>query len=184
MSSEIVRPGLRDIEYRVFYRPHDNPLETFYLPTLAASVHYDRSAGYFRSSALAAAAAGIARLIQNDGRMRLLVGAELAEQDVEAIKKGYDLRETLEQGMLGRFPDPTDGQLKSRLEALAWMVANGTLEIKVVLPLDRQGHPIPGPAAHDYYHTKKGIFTDAYGNQVGFAGSVNESAQAWKHNFE
>ena len=74
MTTDSARPSLRDVEYRVFYRPHDNPLETFYLPTLAASVHYDRSTGYFRSSALAAAAAGIVRLIQNDGRMRLLVG--------------------------------------------------------------------------------------------------------------
>lgn len=179
-----VHPSLRDVEYRVFYRPHDNPLETFYLPTLAASVHYDRSAGYFRSSALAAAAAGIVHLIENGGHMRLLVGAELRQQDVDAIKKGYDLRQTIEQGMLGQFPDPSEGPLKQRLEALAWMVANGTLDIKVVLPLDENGHPIPGPDAHDYYHTKKGIFTDAYGNQVGFAGSVNESAQAWKHNFE
>ncbi|MBN1814115.1 MAG: helicase, partial [Anaerolineae bacterium] len=121
------KPSLRDIEYRVFYRPCDNPLETFYLPTLAASVHYDRSAGYFRSSALAAAAAGIVRLIQNEGRMRLLVGAELSQEDVEAIQRGYDLRETLERGMLGRFPDPADEQLRGRLEALAWMVAHGTL---------------------------------------------------------
>jgi superfamily II DNA or RNA helicase len=184
MTSSTVYPSLRGIEYRVFYRPHDNPLETFYLPTLSASVHYDRSAGYFRSSALAAAAAGIVRLIQNEGRMRLLVGAELSEEDVAAIAKGYDLRETLERGMLGRFPDPSDGQLRGRLEALAWMVANSTLDVKVVLPLDSYGHPIPGPAAHDYYHTKKGIFTDADGNQVGFIGSVNESAQAWKRNFE
>jgi hypothetical protein len=175
---------LTEIQYRVFYRPHDNPLETFYLPTLAASARYDRSAGFFRSSALAAAAAGIVRLIQNDGYMRLLVGAELSEQDVEAIKQGYDVRQSLSKSMLGRFPDPGDGPLKQRLAALAWMVANGSLDIKVVLPLDERGYPIPGSAAQDYYHTKKGIFTDAEGNRVGFAGSINESAQAWRHNFE
>ncbi len=184
---ETMKSSLRDIEYRVFYRPHDNPLETFYLPTLAASIHYDRSAGYFRSSALAAAAAGIVRLIHNNGTMRLLVGAELSEQDVEAIKQGYDLRQTISQAMLAQFPGATltlDGALQQRLEALAWMVANGALDIKVVLPLDLNGFPIPGNVAHDYYHTKKGIFTDAAGNQVGFVGSVNESAQAWKRNFE
>ncbi len=176
---------LKDVQYRVFYRPNDNPLETFYLPTLAASVRYDRSAGFFRSSALAVAAAGIVRLIQNEGRMRLLVGAELSEQDVEAIKKGYEQRDdVLARNMLGQFPDPGDGQLKQRLDALTWMVANGTLDIKVVLPLDEQGYPIPGSEAHDYYHTKKGIFTDAGGNRVGFSGSINESAQAWKRNFE
>jgi SNF2 family DNA or RNA helicase len=182
------QPQLTDITYRVFYRPNDNPLETFYLPTLAASVHYDRSAGYFRSSALAAAAAGIVRLIHNNGTMRLLVGAELSEPDVEAIKTGYDQRQAIARAMLAHLPDAEtlrlDGPLKQRLDALTWMVANGTLDIKVVLPLDAQGFPIPGNQAHDYYHTKKGVFTDAAGNQVGFVGSVNESAQAWKRNFE
>ena len=176
--------SLTTIEYRVFYRPNDSPLETFYLPTLAASVQYDRSAGYFRSSALAAAAAGIARLIQNDGRMRLLVGAELSAQDVEAIKQGYDLRQKLAEGMLDAFPPPADWQLQARLAALAWMVAHNRLDIKVVLPLDAHGFPITGAQAHDYYPTKKGIFTDAAGNQVGWVGSVNESAQAWMRKFE
>ncbi len=184
----IIQAALRDITYRVFYRPADIPLETFYLPTLAASVHYDRSAGYFRSSALAAAAAGIVRLIHNNGTMRLLVGAELSEPDVEAIKTGYDQREAIARTMLAQLPDAEtlrlDGPLKQRLDALTWMVANGTLDIKVVLPLDAHGFPIPGNQAHDYYHTKKGVFTDAAGNQVGFVGSVNESAQAWKRNFE
>lgn len=182
-----ITSSLRDIEYQVFYRPHGNPLETFYLPTLSASVHYDRSAGYFRSSALAAAAAGIVRLIQNNGRMRLLVGAELSEQDVDAVRKGYSLREKVSQVMLTQLPQEgliLDGPLQQRLDALTWMVANGSLDMKVVLPLDADGFPIPGAQSHDYYHTKKGVFTDAAGNQVGFVGSVNESAQAWKRNFE
>lgn len=176
--------SFREIAYRVFYRPSDNPLESFYLPTLSAAVQYDRSAGYFRSSALAAAAAGIVRLIHNGGRMRLLVGAELTDQDVEAIRQGYDLREAVERSLLAELPGALDGPLKQRLDALTWMVANGNLDIKVVLPLDRDGYPIAGNVAHDYYHTKKGIFTDSEGNQVGFVGSVNESAQAWMNNYE
>lgn len=184
----MIQANLRNIAYEVFYRSHDNPLETFYLPSLAASVHYDRSAGYFRSSALAAAAAGVVRLIQNNGTMRLLVGAELSAEDVAAIQAGYDLREAVARAMLAQLPTAEalrlDGPLQQRLDALTWMVANGRLDIKVVLPLDARGLPIPGDQAHEYYHTKKGIFTDNAGNQVGFVGSVNESAQAWKHNFE
>jgi superfamily II DNA or RNA helicase len=184
MNNQPTPPTLRDVQYRLFYRPSDHPLESFYLPTLAASVQYERSAGFFRSSALAIAATGIARLIQNNGTMKLLVGAELTHDDAEAIARGYDLRERLATRMLTAFPDPSDGNLRQRLEALAWMVANGTLDIKVVLPLDSNGRLIPGDQAHDYYHTKKGIFIDAHGHQVAFMGSVNESAQAWQHNFE
>lgn len=176
--------NLRDIDFRVFYSPADDPLHSFYLPALAASLQYDRSTGYFRSSALAVAAAGVVRLIANDGRMRLLVGAELSEGDVDAIAEGYDLRQRLAPGMLQVLDDLENALVRQRVEALAWMVANGSLDIKVVLPLDAHGRPIPGPEARDYYHTKKGLFTDADGNQVAFVGSVNESAQAWQGNFE
>jgi superfamily II DNA or RNA helicase len=184
MNTPATPTNLSEIEYKIFYRPADNPLETFYLPTLAASVQYDRSAGFFRSSALAAAAAGIIRLIRNNGRMRLLVGAELGEEDVEAIRRGYELREVIGRAMLPKLELDFDQQLAQRLDALTWMVANGQLDIKVVLPLDAGGYPIPGDAARDYHHTKKGIFTDAAGNQVAFIGSVNESAQGWQGNFE
>ncbi len=147
-------------------------------------MRYDRSAGYFSSSALAVAAAGVARLIQNGGHMRLLVGADLSEQDVEAIQHGHDLKERISQRLLERFHDPQDALLRERLAILAWMVAEGTLEIKVVLPRDENGLPLPAPQSEDYYHAKMGIFTDAEGNQVGFSGSVNESETAWRKNYE
>lgn len=177
--------NLSKIQYSIFYRPQDAPLENFYLPSLAASVRYDRIAGYFRSSALAAAAAGIVRLIHNQGYMRLLVGAELSEADIEAMRQGYRQREdVLAERMLRLLPIPTNEQLKQRLDALTWMVANGTLDIKVMLQLDAHGFPIPGAVDDDYFHTKGGIFTDAEGNQVTFIGSINESARGWQGNHE
>lgn len=177
-------PSLRSPQFRIFYSPADDPLNNFYVPALSASVQYDRSAGYFSSSALAVAAAGVARLIQNGGRMRLLVGADLSQEDVDAIQQGHDLRERLTSRLLERFQDPQDALLRERLAVLAWMVAEGTLEIKVVLPRDERGLPIPAPQSEDYYHSKTGILTDADGNQVGFIGSVNESESGWRRNYE
>ncbi len=175
---------LPDHPFRIYYGPADNPLESFYIPALSASIRYDRSAGYFSSSALAVAAAGVARLIQSGGRMRLLVGAQLTRPDVEAIRRGHDLQTTLSERLLEHFPDPQDALLRERLQVLAWMVAEGTLEIKVVLPVDANGLPIPADSTQDYYHPKSGIFTDAAGNQVAFTGSINESETAWKKNYE
>lgn len=175
---------LRAHSFRIFYSPADDPLNNFYIPALSASVRYDRSAGFFSSSALAVAAAGVARLIQNGGHMRLLVGADLSEQDVQAIQQGYDLKTRITERLLERFPDPQDALLNQRLQALAWMVAEGTLEIKVVLPRDARGLPLPAPQSRDYYHAKLGIFTDAEGSQVGFSGSINESETAWRNNYE
>ncbi len=176
--------SLRDHPFRIYYGPADDPLANFYIPALSASVRYDRSAGFFSSSALAVAAAGVARLIQNGGHMRLLVGASLDEGDVEAIRKGHDLQERVTTRLLERFPDPQDALLRQRLEVMAWMVAAGTLEIRVVLPRDAHGAPIPANLAQDYYHPKSGIFTDAQGDRIAFSGSVNESETAWRKNYE
>ena len=69
---------LRDFPWQISYGPNDDRLESFYLPALSRSIRFDRATGFFSSAALAVAAAGIARLIQAGGRMRLLCGAQLA----------------------------------------------------------------------------------------------------------
>ena len=68
-------PGLRDVPLHIAYGPSDDRLGAFFIPALAASIRYDRSAGYFSSTMLAVAAAGVTRLIANGGKMRLLCGA-------------------------------------------------------------------------------------------------------------
>ena len=175
---------LRDHDFQISYGPTDDRLHGFCIPALERSVRYDRSAGFFSSSALAVAAAGIARLIENRGRMRLLVGADLSEEDVAAIAAGHELAERVANLYLARLPDPEDALMRQRLEALAWMVADGTLEIRVVLPVGPDGRPLPADQARDYYHPKEGVFADEAGDQLAFSGSVNESAQAWAHNYE
>ena len=178
-------PGLlRDYPFQISYGPADDRLRHFYIPALARSVRYDRAAGFFTSSALAVAAAGVAGLIHNGGRMRLLVGARLDEDDVAAIERGHDLAEQITPHFLAQLAEPEDLLLRRRLEALAWMVAADTLEIRVVLPIGPDGRPLPGDQAMDYYHAKEGIFTDIAGNQLAFSGSVNESAAGWQHNYE
>ena len=184
MGPRQVNASLRDHEFQISYGPADDRLGAFYIPALSCSVRYDRLAGFFTSSALAVAAAGVARLIENEGTMRLLVGAQLEEADVEAIRRGHDLRESLAGKLLNRLADPEDELMRRRLEALAWMVATKTLEIRVVLPKGPDGYPLAASVAQEYFHAKEGIFTDKEGNQVAFTGSVNESAAAWGLNYE
>ncbi len=176
--------SLRDYDFQISYGPGDDGLHRFYIPALERSLHYDRSAGFFSSSALAVAAAGVARLIQNGGRMRLLVGAQLSNEDVAAIQAGHDLAGRVSQRLLEVLANLKDALLLQRLQVLAWMVADETLEIRVVLPAGPDGHPLPGDQAIDYYHPKEGVFTDSSGDQIAFSGSVNESETAWVHNYE
>ena len=89
--------------FRLTYGAKDDRLHDFYLPALERSVLYRRSAGYFSSSALAIAAAGVARLVKNGGSMQFLCGADLAEDDVSAIVRGESLKSRVERSMLRRL---------------------------------------------------------------------------------
>ena len=177
-------PKLDSHPFKVSYGSGDDLLHDFYIPALERSLQYDRSAGFFTSTSLAIAASGIGRLIANGGSMRLLCGAELSSTDVEAIRKGDDLKGVVGRSMVGSLADPEDQSMTARLEALAWMVASGRLDIRVVLPRGPDRYPIPASEARDYYHPKEAVFTDSEGNKLAFSGSVNETRQGWEKNYE
>lgn len=88
--------SLKDYEWEMSYRTSGvnskgkpvDILHDFYLPALERIVSYDRVAGYFRSTSLAAASQGFTKFLHHDGHMRLIVGADLALEDVAAILKG------------------------------------------------------------------------------------------------
>jgi superfamily II DNA or RNA helicase len=176
--------ALRDHPFQISYGPADDRLHDFYIPALSCSLRYDRTAGFFSSSALAVAAAGVARLIANGGTMRLLVGAELSAADVQAIEQGQALGDVVAGRLVTALSEPEEEVMRRRLEVLAWMVAAGRLHIRVVLPKGPNGRPLPASQAQDYYHPKEGLFTDRSGDQVAFSGSVNESAAGWQRNYE
>jgi superfamily II DNA or RNA helicase len=176
--------SFRELELRVAYGPGDDPLHSFYLPTLSLAVHYDRSAAYFSSGALVVAAQGLARLIANGGTMRLLAGAQLSPKDVEAVRQGATIEEVARDRLVALLEEPEDELARRRLEALAWMVATGALQMKVVLRRGPDGLPMAEEGDEAYYHPKKGLFTDAAGDRVGFSGSINESINAWRRHFE
>lgn len=177
-------PLLKSHDFLIAYGPQHDRVNEFYVPALSRAIHYDRSAGFFSSSALVVAATGVARLIANDGKMRLLVGAQLSEHDVRALHGGVELAAVVGERMTADLEDMTDAIARHRLAALAWMIQHGTLEVRVVLPKGPDGHPLAAAMCQDYYHPKTGIFTDQAGNQVVFTGSINESEQAWLHNYE
>ena len=177
--------GLRGRPWKPSYSPSDDPLNSFYVPALERSLAYARIAGFFTSASLSVAARGIASLISRGGRIRLLVGAQLSDEDVEAILSGIELQDALAQKFRGILTDPealADHLVKRRLEALAWLAANDRLYIRVSVEADPQtGLPIK---SNGYFHAKAGILRDEYGDAVAFAGSINETATAWRNNYE
>ncbi|MCL1599273.1 MAG: SNF2-related protein, partial [Actinomycetia bacterium] len=156
--------------------------------TLRLATNYDRLVGYWRSSSLVVAAAGLTHFLHNaqehGGRMRIIAGAGLTDQDIAAIDDGEPLDSVVVARLLEEPDTAEDVVTQQRLRLLAWMVKEGFLEIKIGVPLDPEGKPLLPAEADRLFHTKFGILTDATGDRVVFEGSVNESAKGWQYNHE
>ena len=161
-------------------------LHEFYIPALQRAVRYDRMAGYFRSSSLAAASQGYTAFLKHDGMMRMIVGADLLKQDVEAIIAGNKKR--LEELLLKELDNSEDWteDIKNGVSLLGRMVASGQLEVKVAFRVKADtGEPTDFTFEEDgYVHEKWFIMFDADGNRIYGSGSLNESVTALKHNAE
>jgi len=155
-------------------------LHDFYVPALRLAVRYDRVAGYFRSSSLAAASQGFSAFVGRQGKMRLIVGADLEPGDVRAILAG-DLQRLAARlnGELDRPESWPDG-VRNGVTLLAWMVAHGYLEVRVAFRVHREtGEPLPFDAVDDgYVHEKWFVLHDEFGNRLYGAGTLNESKTA------
>ena len=177
--------SLREYPWASAYGPRDRPLESFYIPALSCSIRYDRIAGFFSSYALAVAAQGVAKLVSNGGQMRLLVGESLSEADVMAMTRGASVQDRLSERFLSILRDPmalADRLVKERLEVLVWLVANNLLQIRVVIEAEPfTGQPV---ASRGYFHAKGGLLYDRLGDGIAFSGSINETATAWRYNYE
>lgn len=170
--------SLQDIDIKNEYRSLiDNVAKDFYIPLLKEAVSYKRAVGFFSSSALVEISKGIAGLIQNGGKIQLIASPYLSDDDVEAMRKGYELRENIiENALLRELKDVTGSFEKERLNLLANLIADGVLDIKIALT-EKNGEL-------GMYHEKMGIISDLHGNKVAFSGSMNESATAMMINYE
>lgn len=161
-------------------------LHDFYIPALKRAEKYDRVAGYFRSTSLAAASEGYTAFLENQGTMRLIVGADMALADVEAILAGDRAR--LDKALLRELDDSEvwPENVKAGVSLLAFMVASGRLEVKVAFRKHgKTGEPLAVEATEDgYVHEKWFVMEDSQGHSLRGAGSLNESRQALKLNAE
>lgn len=173
---------LPDFKWKLKYTPEDgNLVQCFYVPALRCANRYDRSTGFFSATALTLAARGIEGLVRNDGHMRLIVGCTLHEEEVEAIRKGEELRTTVE-AHIGNMPLQVDNPDEhDALELLAWMVAKGILDVRVAVPCDLKRQPI---ASNGIFHEKAGIVEDKAGHRLAWNGSLNETVYGWRENWE
>jgi len=165
--------SLRDYDWQSIYESQPSNaaahlIKEFYVPALERSVQYDRIAGYFDSGSLAAAGNGIEALVENDGRMRLIVGAQLQPKDRPVLEA---LADDLDENLTGLDDETLDQQL----QLLAWLLREDRLELKIA---------VPSRGEWGIFHPKVGIFRDENGNWISFEGSINETAGGWTRNYE
>lgn len=165
---------LKDLDIRKSYDSQERDLvNSFYIPTLSESVLYRRTTGFFSSNALALASVGLVALLENGGKMQLITGVEISEEDYHALKTGLE-----NQFVLDSFRsqiDKAEGVHLDHLKLLAWMVSADRLEIKIaVMPESSWG----------IFHEKVGILEDKEGGKISFSGSINETASGWLTNQE
>ncbi len=175
--------GLKSIKWKTHLNAADTKLvDELYGPALERAVHYDRCCAYFSSSVLSAAARGFGGLVktilENESAIakpavRLLVNEQLDPGDLKAMLATGDYTPIVKK-LLSRFKTPKEALERKRLEILAWLVANGWLEVRVGLM--RHGGGI--------LHAKYGIITDAFGDSIAFMGSGNETAEGLLSNYE
>ena len=170
--------GFQDIEIKKEYRSLlDNVARDFYIPILASATKYQRAVGFFCSSVLVEISKGVSALAQNGGKIQLIASPYLSDEDVAAIKSGYEQRDEIVKNAIRR--EMKDGKNKfeiARLNLLANLIADGVLDIKIAFTENQKRMGM--------YHEKMGIFTDANGNRIAFSGSMNESATALTINYE
>lgn len=173
---------LQDRVWKLKYTLDDGDLiRLFYVPALRAATRYDRITGYFSAGAFSLAARGVEGLVLNDGKMRLLVGCTLNPAEIEAIEKGESIRAAVEHHLLQAPDFSADPRVIDSLELLAWMIARGTLDVKVAIPCDPQRRVIRSDAI---FHEKTGIIEDKTGDRIAFSGSINETVSGWTTNWE
>ncbi len=175
--------SFKDIDIALSYETgQDDPVNEFYVPLLAEAKYYDRIAGFFTSASLAIAARGVAGLIRNSGKMRIIASPRLDEKDAEVIKAVTEHPDKyLSTQLLSELEHIEDELQKDHLRALGWMLANGYLEMRLAIVKNKNTDEAD---FNSLFHQKIGIMTDNEGNQLSFSGSINETASGWLSNIE
>lgn len=161
----------------------DNLVEDFYIPVLSCAISYDRIAGFFSSTSLTLASKGLANLIKNGGRMRLLACPRLSQDDYDTIKKFcMEPNQYIAKKLLLEVENIYYDFHIDHVRALGWMLANHFLEMKIVQVNNIFDGVNSGQLG--IFHQKIGIIKDSKNNILTFSGSINETASAWIYNVE
>ena len=156
-----------------FSTAEDNVLKNFYIPALMESVKYDGAIGFFSTHGLFRVLQGVEGLVRNKGKMRLVIGKPLKDEEYNAMIENQNSDQIMSQcrdDWSKLFKGNYSEVNRYRLEWFSWLFNNGYLEIKYAIR--RRG----------MFHKKIGVLQDEEGKIITFAGSINFTENALKSN--
>ncbi|MBU9275736.1 DEAD/DEAH box helicase family protein [Burkholderia gladioli] len=143
-------------------------LEEFYRPLLRSAFRYDRAVGYFSAATLRDCASELADFIDNAGRVRLVIGTFISQEELDAIgpaENGDIEKAAIKEQLTRQLRALADSNI-SAAAIFAQMVASGIAELKFAV------------RDNGIYHEKFGVFEDIHHHKVAFIGSINETKAA------
>ena len=170
--------SFQDLDIQIRYRSeiHNFPRD-FLIPVLSQTELYKRGTGYFSSTSLIQLSVGLFEMAKNGGKIQIVCSPNLDKQDIEAIDYGYKNRDdVITSALLRSIQEPVTHFEEERLNLIATLIANGSLDIKIAFLEDGDGFRL--------YHEKIAVFIDHEGNKISYAGSANESENGLDGNFE
>lgn len=156
-------------------RGTDGRLLRAILPTfLPLATQYKRAVGYFSSSVFDAAPLSFGQFFAGGGRMEIVCSPIFSEADLKTLHQALYGRQQGKAKELSSTLDWTQNQIRYR--SLAWAVRHNLLSIRIAVFKDQRVGSV--------YHEKIGLLALRDGRFIAIEGSANESANAYKHNFE
>ena len=154
----------------------DNVYDDFFNKILRCSKSYSRIGGKFTSKNFAACAEGLQEFIQKDGHMKLVLMPEFNPEDIDAINRGIkNAQDIISECWIRDFSEIQEKFVADHTKALAWMLANDHLEIKIVIPVNSNGSVLSETKLENsqIFKRKTGIFWDADNKSVSFSGNID-----------
>ena len=128
--------GLKELSIEKSYISYgkNNIVTSLIAPALRVSNVYKRSVGFFASSVFSLLASEIIDFVRNGGRIKLICGIKLSEDDKNAISTGYAHRDAIieshfSESLLKELDELSD----TNLQLLEELIAKGFLDIKLAI---------------------------------------------------
>ena len=136
--------NLKNLDIKLSYDSiQDDLYGDFFIPVLSNSVECKRFGGTFSSKNFLKIAEGMKNFIEHDGLMQLVLFPNFSKEDIVAINDGLKNEDdALLQNWIKDYADIPEQFIADHTKALAWMLKNKFLEIKVLKITDLDGNLI------------------------------------------